>query len=731
MIIFDSITKQFHLKNSKMSYVMEILYDKYLVHTYSGKKIDHFMQVHSYPQNGRSSFSPNPQETPSGKFSYDLWPQEYTASGSGDFRETAFEATYSDGTHATAFTYKTHDILTGKPQIKGLPQVYVEEETEAESLIITLEDKNRSIEVDLLYTIYEDRNVITRSAKIRNVGTEKIELNKTLSASFDFPNMEFDVIQLPGTWAKEKQIKRNKLANGIFSIDSKRGASSSAQQPFMALVTPQTTEEMGEVHAFHFVYSGNFKIATEVDIFEQTRVVMGINDYQFSWILDIQEEFQAPEVIYVYSDEGLDGMSQTFHSLYRERLVRGKFRDQERPILTNNWETTYFNFNSEKLLKLADGAKELGVELFVLDDGWFGKRNDDTTSLGDWYVDTAKLPNGLKELATNIKEKGLKFGLWFEPEMISPVSELFKTHPDWCIHVKDYPSSLARNQYVLDFSREEVRDYIYNQMVLILDEVPVDYIKWDFNRNLTEVASFGRSSERQDETTHRYYLGLYDFLEKLTTRYPEIVFENCSGGGGRFDPGMAYYMPQSWTSDNTDAVDRMKIQYGNSLVFPPIMTCAQLSEVPNHQLNRITDVETRALVAMSANFGIMLDLNRESKEDLEKVQGFIEWYKEHRQVIQFGKFHRLMSPFETNYTSWLFVDKEKEEGLLFFFQILSNVSHPHVRLKLRGLDEKAIYSIENRKISGSELMNFGFYINQGLSGDFKGRVLSIKKVGEL
>lgn len=727
MIIFNKEKKQFHLSNNNMSYVMEIIENKYLVHVYNGKKIQEFCQQNVYPQNGRSSFSPNPKELESGKFSYDLWPQEYSASGAGDYRETAFNATYPDGTQATSLTYKSHKILAGKPELEGLPQVYVEDKDEASTLVVTLEDIYREIEVDLNYTIYHDRDVLARSAKVRNISKENMKLERILSANFDFPHMNYDVIQLPGTWAKEKQLKRSPLSHGIFKLDSKRGASSSAQQPFMALATSNTTDFSGEAHGFHFIYSGNFKIVTEVDIFEQTRVLLGINDYQFNWTLKPGECFQAPEMVYVYSDKGLNHMSQTFHSLYRERLVRGKFRDQERPILTNNWETTYFDFNEEKLLDLAENAKNLGVELFVLDDGWFGKRNDDTTSLGDWNVDTSKLPKGLKNLSVKIKEKGLKFGLWFEPEMISPVSDLFKKHPDWHLHINEFPSSLARNQYVLDFSRQEVRDYIFDKMTTILDEVPVDYIKWDFNRNLTEVASVGRLAENQQETTHRYYLGLYDFLEKLIARYPDILFENCSGGGGRFDPGMAYYMPQSWTSDNTDAVDRMKIQYGNSLVYPTIMTCAQLSDVPNHQLNRITDLETRALVAMSANFGVMLDLDKKTKAELEAVKPFIEWYKENRSTIQFGDFYRLMSPFDTNYASWLIVDKEQEIALLYFFQILSNVSHPHIRLQLTGLQENAFYEVDGQLISGEELMNYGLYMNGDLSGDFKGKVLTIRR----
>lgn len=728
LIKYNEDRHQFHLSNGRFSYVMEVQFDKYLVHVHSGKAITDFIQVTPYPANGRSSFSPNPPKWADRDFSLDLWPQEYPGSDSGDYRESAFEIVYPDGTKATTLLYKSNKIIAGKPEIKGLPATYVESDAEAETLIITLQDESRNIEVDLNYTIFRDYDIIARSAVIRNIGHESIYLNRAMSLALDFDCGEYDLLQLPGTWAKEKQIVREPIVYGIQTLDSKRGSSSSAQQPFMALLDKNADEFTGEVHGFHVIYSGNFKLSVEKDIFGQLRIIGGINDHNFSWKLEPNEAFNTPEVVYVYSNQGLNGMSQNLHKLYQNRLARGKYRNEVRPVLTNNWETTYFDFDEKKLLDLCGKASQLGIELFVLDDGWFGERNSDTTSLGDWFVNQKKLPNGLKHLSEKIHHQGMGFGLWFEPEMISEESELFKSHPDWHIHVPGHPYSLARDQLVLNLAKPEVQEYILESLRTILKDVPIDYIKWDFNRNLTEIGTDSLPADQQMETNHRYILGLYSILEQITAEFPDILFENCSGGGGRFDPGMCYYMNQSWTSDNTDAVERLKIQYGTSLLFPQVMICAQISEAPNHQVGRVTDIAMRADVASAANLGIMLDYNHADTAELAIVKDKIAWYKEHRQLIQFGDFYRLMSPFDTNYCSWMIIDSAKENALLFFYQVLGNVSHPHVRLKLTGLDENAVYQILGCRYTGSELMNYGLFLNQRLHGDFQSLILEIKRV---
>ena len=726
-IIFNETNKQFHLCNDKMSYIIGIDYDKYLIHIYWGERINEFKQKNPYPNKSRSSFSPNPSGLEETGFSLDNALQEFPSSGTGDYRESACSVTYPDGTKATECIYESHTISQGKKILTGLPATYVLDNEEADTLEINMVDPHRKMRMVLSYTIFKGDGVLARSVQYINQGTEPVILNRALSACVDFPDSDFDLIQLSGAWAREKQIEKNPLIRGIHVIDSKRGASSVHHQPFVALTRKNTTETTGEVFGAHFVYSGNFTMMTEVDSFNQTRLLVGINHHQFSWALKPKEVFQTPEVIFVYAKNGFNELSQTYHRLYMNRLARGVYQHQERPVLINNWETTYFDFNEEKLLNLADKAKEIGIELFVLDDGWFGQRDDDTTSLGDWFVNNKKLPSGLKNLVEEIKNKGLKFGLWFEPEMISEASELFKMHPDWHIHVPGYPTSKGRNQLILDFSRKEVRDEIKKQMFKILDEVPFDYIKWDMNRNMTELGSLGLGSENQLEVSHRYMLGLYELLEEIIGRYPNVLFENCSGGAGRFDPGMVYYMPQSWTSDNTDAIERVKIQYGTSFIFPPLMMCAQVSECPNHQVGRLTDFQTRLDVSMSANFGVMLDLEKETVSDLTQLKQRIAWYKTHRKLLQFGTFYRVMSPYEHNFASWMFVDQTQEEALFFFFKILGAASEAYVKVKLLGLNPEFTYEIYDKQYTGDELMKFGLYLNADMPGDFKSQVLHLKK----
>jgi alpha-galactosidase len=725
-ITYHPMTRTFHLQANDMSYMMQIVGCGYLAHLYWGKKTRN---------GGRSRklrfvyrpFSPNPYLS-NRRFSLDTLPQEYPAYGNTDFRAPAYQVHLEKGSTISDLRYKTHRIYKGKPKLKGLPATYVEHENEAETLEIVLEDRMIGLHVTLLYTVYERWNVMTRSARFDNNGFERIKLLRALSMNVDFPHAEYEWLHLPGAWARERTIERRPLVSGTQAVESRRGASSHQHNPFIALLQKGANEDYGEVYGFSLVYSGNFLAQIEVDQFRTTRVSMGINPFDFTWLLEPGESFQTPEVVMVYSDKGLNGMSQTYHQLYRTRLARGVYRDRQRPILINNWEATYFNFNEEKILRLAKTAAELGMELFVLDDGWFGKRDNDRSSLGDWFVDKRKLPNGLAGLATNINNMGMRFGLWLEPEMVSVDSELYRKHPDWCLHVPNRPRSEGRNQLVLDYSRKEVCDYIIQVISDVLASAPISYVKWDMNRHMTEIGSAALPPERQRETAHRYMLGLYRVMEEITSRFPYILFESCSGGGGRFDPGMLYYMPQTWTSDNTDAVARLKIQYGTSLVYPISAMGAHVSAVPNHQVHRITSLEMRGHVAMSGNFGYELDLTKLSEEEKAIVKQQVAFYKDIRRLVQFGTFYRILSPFEGNETAWMFVSEDKSEAFVAYFRMLAEANAPLSFLRLKGLDPNKNYEIigSGEVYGGDELMYAGLNVPRR-RGDFISVIWRLKE----
>lgn len=727
MIHFDEQTQTFHLKNSKISYLLAIEENNYLAHLYFGKAIKHYSGGYQYPRTDRS-FSPNAPTSTDRLLSLDTLPMEYPGHGFGDFREPAYNIKLPNGSRINDFRYDSHEIQQGKPKLEGLPALYTESESEAETLVIDLKDPITGLKLKLFYSIYEEYAAVIRSVQLVNETSETVEINQLASQSLDFPNRKLELIHLNGTWGRERQLTREEVQTGIKILDSKRGSSSHQQNPFVALVEPHTTEFQGEAYGFNLVYSGNHETTIEKDPFDQTRLVMGINSFNFSWQLEQDARFQTPEVVMVYSDKGLNELSHTYHDLYNQRLVRGKHRLQERPTLINNWEATYFDFNEEKIMNIVDEAKKLGIEMFVLDDGWFGNREDDYTSLGDWVETEGKLACGLEKLAKNIKNEGMKFGIWFEPEMISKDSDLFRAHPDWALGVPGHGRSLSRSQYVLDFSREDVRDNIYQQMKAIFDRVPIDYVKWDMNRNMTEVYSVLLAADQQGEVAHRYMLGFYEFLEKLTTEYPDILFESCSGGGGRFDAGLLYYMPQTWTSDNTDAVARLKIQYGTSMVYPISSMGAHVSAVPNHQTGRNTSLETRGNAAMAGVFGYELDLTQLTAEEKDEIRDQVKFYKKHRQLFQYGTFYRLESPFEGNDTAWMFVSKDQSEAMVFYFRVLAEAAHPLVTLKLAGLDEEAIYCMDEREMGGDELMNLGFYMDSELHGDYVTQRFYLQKV---
>ena len=656
-------------------------------------------------------------------------PQEYPGYGATDLRSPALQLQFSDGTSATDFRYVSHKIYEGKNKLENLPATYTENNDEATTLEIVLKDTLKPVEIVLTYSVFKDFDAITRNVKVRNVGYEDVKILRVLSANVDFNDDDFDMIQLSGSWARERHFIRQPLRSGSQSIESRRGASSHAQNPFIALARKDTTEIKGDIYGFSFVYSGNFLANVEVDMFYNSRVQIGINPFDFSWLLKENEEFQSPESVLVYSPNGMTGMSHIYHNLYGKRLARGEHRDKIRPILINNWEATYFDFNETSIKNIAKEASNLGMELFVLDDGWFGKRNNDDCSLGDWFVNEEKIKGGLGKLSKEINDMGLQFGLWFEPEMVCPVSELYEKHPDWCIHIPGRIRSEARMQLILDLSRDDVCDYIIETLSKVLSSASISYVKWDMNRNMTEIGSAKLQPERQRELPHRYMLGLYRIMEELTTAFPHILFESCSGGGGRFDPGMLYYMPQTWTSDNTDAIERLKIQYGTSLVYPNVSMGCHVSAIPNHQVHRMTPLNTRGVVAMSGNFGYELDITKLSDEEKEMIKEQIKNYKEIRETIQFGDYYRLSSPFEDNDVAWMFVSKDKKEVVVSFVR-QSALPHPKFEsLKLVGLEEDASYEVvgENKVFGGDELMYVGLNVPQ-LVGDYDAKMWVLRKI---
>jgi len=558
---------------------------------------------------------------------------------------------------------------------------------------------------------------------------------RALSASVDLTRSDLDMLQLSGDWARERGIVRRSLAQGTQSVESRRGASSHQHNPFIALLERNADEDRGEVFAMSLVYSGNFLAQAEVDRLGGTRLSVGIDPFEFSWLLEPGEGFQTPEAVLVHSSEGLGGMSERYHELYRERLCRGLYRDAPRPVLVNNWEATYFDFDAKKILALGEEAAKLGIELLVLDDGWFGRRDDDRSSLGDWKVDRRKLPSGLADLSARLGEKGLKFGLWVEPEMVSPDSELYREHPDWCLHVPGRPRSEGRHQLVLDMGRPEVRRHVVDAISSVLRSAPIAYVKWDMNRHMTEAGSDGLPPERQKEASHRYILGVYEAMGEITRSFPDILFESCSGGGGRFDPGILAYMPQAWTSDDTDAVCRLEIQYGTSLAYPPVAMGSHVSAVPNHQVGRITPLEFRGDVAMSGNLGYELDLGALSSQEKAEVARQVAFYKRVRGLVQFGSFHRILNPFEGNAAAWIFVSTDSGEAWALYFRPRAEPNGPIPVFRLKGLDAEADYLVSPcggaggpaGVFGGDELMRVGLALDLR-QGDARSCSMLLKRV---
>ncbi len=729
-IIVNESTNQFYLHTEKTSYVFEVV-GGLLAHSYWGKQIKTAPRV-SELQEMYADFSPTDLKDCVPNTS-NVLSQEFPTYGSADLRTPAFHAVYSDGSHVSKFEYKGYKIFDIKPKLSGLPSAYVNDDETCHTLEVELFDSLKKITAYLYYSVFEEKDIITRSVKIVNNSEKAFTIKSIKSFCADFADMNYDMVNLNGAWARETHIERKPLFVGMQEIDSKNGASGHNHNPFLAIAEKNANEEYGDVYGLSFVYSGNFFAGVDVDRYYHPRVLMGLNPFNFEWQMKPGDEFQAPEVVMSYSFEGFGGMSRQFHKFIRKNICRGKFRDIERPVLVNNWEATYMNFNEEKLLAIADAGKELGIDMLVLDDGWFGKRNSDNSSLGDWYVNKDKLHSGLKGLGDKLAAKGLKFGLWFEPEMVSPDSDLYRAHPDWCLHTQGRPRTESRNQLTLDLTRKDVCDYIINSVAKILNENPISYVKWDMNRHFSEAGSAQIPAENQREVPHRYMLGLYSILEKLTESFPNILFEGCSGGGGRYDLGILSYMPQNWCSDDTDAVERLYIQEGTTLVYPYCTMGAHISAVPNHQVGRTTPIKFRGEVALTGQFGFELDLSKMKDDDKEKSKELIAFYKKYREVFHNGDVYKLVSVYDNSRSVIEFISEDKETIIVNLYNIKGMMSTPPKTVRLKGLDPSAEYiEVTNENdahiYGGDVLMNLG--IHQNCEHDYTSEIRIFKKASK-
>ena len=720
-VSFDEKKKIFRLDTGKSTYLMGLSPEGFLGHIYYGDRLvldaDNYLLRMEEPP-----YTPSVNKREKSAF-LDVFPMEYPTGGIGDYRESCLNIRNAAGNMGCELHYAGHEIFKGKKGLAGLPASFATED-EAETLEITMKDEILNLEVVLSYTAFPEENVITRSVKVQNRSQENLRIEKILSVCLDMDNENFSMLSLHGTWARERHIQTGELHYGKQVISSARGESSHQEHPFMALVTNGTDQENGKVYAMHFVYSGNFLAETELCQFDNLRMTMGISPEEFSWLLEPGETFQAPEVVMTYSGNGLGQMTRSYHDFYRNHLIRSKFKYEKRPILINNWEATYFDFNTDKLLAIARQAKECGIEMLVMDDGWFGKRNSDNCSLGDWKVNEEKITGGLKYLVDEVNKIGLQFGIWFEPEMISPDSDLYRTHPDWAIQIAGREATQSRNQYVLDLSRPEVRDYAYECVASVLRSANIAYVKWDMNRQLSDLGSSYLPKERQQELFHRYVLGVYELQERLVTEFPDLLLENCSGGGARFDPGMLCYSPQIWCSDDTDAVERLMIQEGSALVYPLSVIGAHVSDCPNHSVGRVTPFETRGHVALAGTFGYELDITKIPEEDRRLIPEQTATYKKYRHLIQQGEYYRIASYRENHkFDCWALSSRDKKEVLVTYVQVLGVPNSHSRKIFLKGFDPETVYKLEgtDETYTGEMLMKGGFLMKD-FWGDFKSRL---------
>lgn len=707
-ITFDEKRKIFKLDTLDSTYAIEIR-EGYLIHLYYGKKIpdDNLLDL---PFRGYfATISPKNVHVDDYKFSLDVQPMEYSCNGSGDYRLAALSIKDSMGRTTTDIRYLDHKIYDGKPKLKGLPATYCNDDSEAQTLELITIDKFTGAKVTLYYTAFANYSVVTESVKVENTGKETFEIEKVASCCVNFPSMDYNMTNLSGVWSRERRVITRHLAHGIQSVASKRGSSSHNHNPFVALVDDKGGEDFGDAFGFNLVYSGNFSADIETDYLDCTRLVMGINPIDFTWVVEPGDEFQSPEVVMVYSDSGMGKMSRTFHDLYNNNLIRGEWKNKKRPLLINSWEGSGFDFDQETLVRYAKEAKKLGIELLVMDDGWFGHRDSDNSSLGDWFVNESKLKGGLTKLIERVNAEGVQFGIWYEPEMISEDSELYKAHPDWCVHVEGREQSPARQQYVIDMTRQDVRDCIFNQMYDVLSKNNIAYLKWDYNRAITEPASVMLDARHSKEFFHRFILGTYELMDRITSAFPHILFESCAGGGGRFDAGMLYYMPQAWASDNTDPIERLTIQFGTTMCYPASSMGAHVSACDR------TGIETKAAVAMAGTFGYELDPKEMSEEDKEKVKEQVKNYHRYYNVIHFGDLYRIIAPTDDEFKcAWEYVAKDKSEALLTVV-IKNRAPHDFLLIKMKGLDPEKMYRDETdgEIYSGALLMNAGINLTDG------------------
>ncbi len=750
-IFFDEQSRSFKLDTKASSYVISVVDEEGFVgHAYYGDKISD-TDVRYLLRTDENPFVPSKNNRERGSF-FDAFPTEYPGNNVGDYREGAIAVRCDDNSRAVSLMYTGHRIYAGKPELKGLPATFAgygkygecgqgnsiregsvqgsSDDTGVYTLEIDMADACIGLAATLIYSVFPEQDVITRSVRLKNNSDKNIFVTKVMSAALDLPDEGYELLSLHGSWARERRLELRTIGYGKQSVGSVKGKSSHQEHPFIALVDNGLSQDRGHVYGFSFVYSGNFIAQAEKNQFDSIRVLMGIHPDNFEWKLEPGEEFQTPEVVMTYSASGLGTMTRNLHDLYREHLIRSSYKDKKRPILINNWEATYFNFDTDKLIAIAREAKKSGIEMLVMDDGWFGHRNDDSTSLGDWYVNEDKLKGGLKYLVDEVNKIGLKFGIWFEPEMISPESKLYAEHPDWAIAIPGREACRSRNQYVLDLSRPEVVDYCYEAVAGILRSANIEYVKWDMNREHTDLHSNYLPADRQGELEHRYMLAVYELQERLMKEFPNLLLENCSGGGARFDAGMLYYSPQIWCSDDTDAIERLAIQEGTALIYPLSAMGAHVSDCPNHTVGRVTPFKTRGDVALCGTFGYELDITKIPQEDRDAIPGQIATCHKYNDLVRNGDYYRLASYQENKlYDCYMIVAKDKSEALLTYVQVLNRPNYKSRMIKLAGLAPDKVYKVlyedtidngENQdvRLHGDTLMSAGLKI-PNMWGDFK------------
>lgn len=706
-ITFNETTRIFTLTTAHTTYQMQADAQGYLLHLYYGARtageMDYLLNY------GDRGFSGNPNSAGNDRtYSLDALPQEYPSLGTGDFRNYALNIENADGSQCCNPVYITHEIEAGKYTLKGLPFVRAEE-NEAETLKIILEDPVTKVELHLLYGVLEKEDIITRSVIIKNAGKAPVTVKKAQSACLDFLHGDYDLIKFHGRHAMERNMERMPVSHESTRIGSRRGTSSHQYNPGVILVGKNTNEDSGSCYGMLFVYSGNFLVEAEKDQYDQTRIQMGLTDELFAYPLEAGAEFTAPEVILSYTNKGLSRLSQQYHHCIMNHICQGKYVHANRPVLINSWEAAYFDFTGDTIVELAKEAKALGIDMVVMDDGWFGKRNDDNSSLGDWYVNEEKLGGTLTKLIERVNAEGVKFGIWIEPEMVSEDSDLYREHPDWAITIPGRKPVRSRNQLVLDFSRKEVRDEIFKRICAVLDQGNVEYIKWDMNRSLADIYA--------PNVTYDYVLGVYDFLEKLTNRYPDILIEGCSGGGGRFDAGMLYYTPQIWCSDNTDAINRTRIQYGTSFFYPVAAMGSHVSAVPNHQTGRVTSMHTRGVAAMSGTFGYELNPALLNAEEKAEIRAQLAQYREYQELIREGDYYRLSNPFQDNFAAWMVVSDDRSKALVSVIRLTAEANPPAAYVTLKGMEEDAFYreKTTGKVYPGAALIEAGILLPAAVS----------------